>query len=222
MGGIELSERLAEALGGVFEVRRARTDGGARGAHGPGGNERVMTVEMEPDPAERGANGAGAIGGDLERVGAAKIDRDSGGRVDDELRGTSPDVGVDGAEIELNAFVAGAGLEEAKARIGIDLNFAEVVFGKRGAGNGVGDESLADMEFGCGVAAGEDARANLRRALEIGNVPACVGVRRGDGGTESEEEADAESQKNDGCSSEARKPGECNEQAEGLGWRGGR
>ena len=75
----------------------------------PAGIEGIATVEMEADPAESGANGAGTVRGNLERVSTAEIDGDGGGRIHNELAGGSPDGGVNGADIELKAFVVRAG-----------------------------------------------------------------------------------------------------------------
>lgn len=113
--GIELRDGLAESGRGVFEIRNAGAECGARGAHGAGGDEGVAPVEMKADPAERSAKGAGAIGSDLKRVGAAEIDGDGGRCVHDEGARRRPDRGVNGADVELNAFAICIGLHEAEA-----------------------------------------------------------------------------------------------------------
>ena len=154
-GGFGRLRRLVESVdsgdeggGGVFEIGSARAEFGTRGAHGARRNEGIAAVEMEADPAERGANGAGAVGGNLESVGTAEIDGHSRRSVDNELARRSPDGGVNGADIELKAFVVWIDLKEADAGIGIDLNFAEIAIGERGERRRIRGESLADVEFG--------------------------------------------------------------------------
>jgi len=124
---VEGIERIAKLKRGVFEIGSAGTGPGARAAHGSSRDEGIAVMEMEADPAERGTQGAGAVGGDFERVGAAEIDGGGRGRFDDKLRGRRPDSGVDGAQLEFDAFAIGAGLQKMNAGIGLDADFAEVV-----------------------------------------------------------------------------------------------
>ena len=212
-GGAGRLRRLIEGVkggdergGGVFEIRSAGAEIAARGAHGTGGDKGLAAVEMEANPADGGANGAGAVGVDVKRVGTAEIDSDGGRGVDDELSGRSPDGGVDGADVELEALVIWIDLEETNAGIGIDANFAEIVFGERGAGNGIGGESLADVEFSGRMLAENGLNADLGSAFDVGNVPGGTEfgsdymARRG-------EEESSNGEKNDGGSGEAGEPG---------------
>src|ERR1700739_625611 len=139
---------FAEGFAGVLEIGSAGADLGAREAHGARGDEGISAFEMEADPAESGANSAGTVGGDLKGISAAEIDGDGGRRGHNKLSSRSPDGGMDGANIELEALVIVVGLQKTNAGIGIDFNFAEVVIGKESTGSGIGGESLADVEFG--------------------------------------------------------------------------
>ena len=130
---IEGIERIAKLKRGVFEVGSTRADPGAREAHGPSRDEGIAAMEMKTDPAERGAQGAGAVGGDFERIGAAEIDDGGRRRFDDKLRGRRPDSGVDGTQLKLEEFAIGAGLQKMDARVGLHADFAEVVLEDRSA-----------------------------------------------------------------------------------------
>src|SRR5208283_714189 len=117
-------QRRAKGFGGVFEIGSARADLGARGAHGACRNEGIAAIEMKANPAESGANGAGTIRCDLERIRATQIDGDRRRSINNELAGRRPDGGVNGADVELKALVIWIGLQETDAGIGIDLNLA--------------------------------------------------------------------------------------------------
>ncbi len=212
-GGAGRLRRLIEGVeggdergGGVFEIRSAGAEIATRGAHSTGGNKGLAAVEMEANPADGGANGAGAVGVDVKGVGTAEIDGDSGRGVDNELPGRTPDGSVDGANFELKALVVWIDLQKTNAGIGIDANFAEIVFGERGTGNGIGGEGLADVEFGGRVLAENGLNADLGSAFDVGNVPTGTELGRGYTARRNEEES-GDGEKNDGGSGEAREPG---------------
>ena len=123
---IKIGKSGAQGFGGVLEIRRAGANLGPRGAHGAGWNEGFAAVEMKAYPAESGANGARAIRANLKRIRTTQIDGHSRRCVDDELAGRRPDHGVNGADIELNAFVMIVGLQKTNAGVGLDLDLAQV------------------------------------------------------------------------------------------------
>src|ERR1700739_2156833 len=131
---------------------------------------------MKPDPAERGVNAAGTIGCDLKRIGAAQVDGDGGGRVDDECAGRSPDRGMNGADVELNALAIHVGLDEAHARVGFNADFTEISLREGSARIAVGGDCLADMKFRRRLSTGDYFSADLWRTLEIGNIPGWADV----------------------------------------------
>src|SRR5271166_2172170 len=154
-GEIKIAKGRTESFAGVFEVRCAGANFGPRGAHGAGRDKGLAAIEMETDPAESSAYRARAIGRDLQGVSAAEIDGHGRRSVDDEFAGRSPDHGVNGTDIELNAFAMIASLQETNAGVGLDLNFAEVIFRNAGPRSAVRFQSLANAKF-CGGLTGSD------------------------------------------------------------------
>ncbi len=73
-----------------------------------------MSVQLEADPAHGGAQEARAGIVHVQRVDAAEIDGDGGGRIHDKFTGRSPDGGVNGAALERKPLPAGAVGDEAE------------------------------------------------------------------------------------------------------------
>src|SRR5512143_3248775 len=84
---VETGERFAELGAGVFLIGRARAYLRFRCTCCAGGNERFAAFEFETNPPQGRTDGASTSVIDVERVGAAEIDGDGRGRVDDELAG---------------------------------------------------------------------------------------------------------------------------------------
>ena len=166
---------VSERRGSVLEIRSAWPDFGTRRTHGTRGDEGISAIEVEPDPAERRAKDAGAVGLNVKRVGTAEVNSNSRGCVHNELAGGSPDGCVNCAHLELQAFVIGIDPEKTNTGIAVDLNFSEIAIGKRRTRRRVCGQSLADVEFFRGSIAGNGLRANLWRPFEISDSPTGAG-----------------------------------------------
>ena len=81
---------------------------------------------LEPDPAVRDLDEAGAVLGHLQRVRATQIDRHRGRRVDEEELRRSPDARVNRALRERHAMLARARFDQLQARVGIDVHAADL------------------------------------------------------------------------------------------------
>ncbi len=90
IAAFEAFHAAAQGIGGVLEIRNARTALFARGAGGAGRDEGFAIAYLEGHPAEGNTQPAIALFIDVEGILAAQIDGARRGRIDDEIRARAP------------------------------------------------------------------------------------------------------------------------------------
>jgi len=86
-----------------------------------------MAIQFESDPPEGCAHHARARIVDLQGVGATQVHRDGRWRVDHELTGRSPDVGVNRSPVQSDPLQPRTHAQQAQACARVHLDFAGIV-----------------------------------------------------------------------------------------------
>ena len=99
---IEPRQSRAELCGGILEVWRSGTDLRPGCTSSARRDKGFVAIQLESDPSQRCAHHGCARIVDLQSVSTTKIDRYGRRRVDYELTGRRPDVGMNRSAIQSN------------------------------------------------------------------------------------------------------------------------
>ena len=105
---------------------------------------------------------------DVERIGAAQVDSQRRGRLDEEQARGRPDADVDGAGLQRQPVVFRTGFHQLQTRVGLDLDVADDSDVEGRAGLVVRFEPFAPVQL---ARVGELCFSDARRAIEPRNLP---------------------------------------------------
>src|ERR1035437_10116317 len=158
--------------GGVFlEVGLTRANFWLGCASRASGDEGLVAIQLESDPPERSAHESGTRIVHLQGVRATQVHRDSRGRVDHELAGRGPDIGVNGSAIQGNPLQASAHGKQAQACARLHLDLADTFSLQAGARLVVGFKYLANAEAVGSFFAADRLSSDPRCSGEAGYIP---------------------------------------------------
>src|ERR1700722_1250505 len=143
---IESCQRCTKLRGCIFKVRSTRADSRTGRARRAGRDESFVTVQLESDPPERGADEPVARIVHLQGVSTTQVYRGSRRRIDNELTRRRPDESTYFSAVQSDPFHALAHGEQAHARVRLDLDLANVFCLQTGSRLGVGFKNLTYTE----------------------------------------------------------------------------
>jgi len=176
---IEPRQSRAELGGGILEVGRSGTNLRPGRTSSARRDKGFVAIQLESDPSQRCAHHARTRIVDLQSVSTTQIDRYGRRRVDYELTGRRPDIGMNRSAIQSNPLQPRAHAQQAQARAGVHLDPAGIVRLKAGPRLTVGFEHLANAETARSFFRADRFLSDSKRPLYTGHIPTRESSWRG-------------------------------------------
>ena len=143
---VKPGQSQAERFGSILAVWSTGPDSRTGFAKRSCGNKRFSSLGFEGDPAGCDVEQTDSRLVHFKRIGAAEVHRHGGRSLHGEEARRRPDRGVHFPPSQRKAVVVGPGFEQANARVGIHVNFADYPNADPGARRAVGFQPLSDCQ----------------------------------------------------------------------------